>query len=348
MSKTLMKGNEALAEAAVRAGCRFFFGYPITPQSEIPEYMARRMPEVGGTFIQAESEVAAINMAYGAASAGKRVMVTSSSPGISLMQEGLSYLAASELPCVVVNIMRGTPGLGGIGPSQQDYFQAVKGGGHGDYRNIVLGPSTVQEMVDCVELAFDLAFKYRNPVCILGDGILGQMMEPVLFPEMYASLGDPDWAVGNFTAKGKRVIHSCYLNNEDLEKLVHKLFDKYETVSAQEVRFSDFQCRDASIVFAAFGTSARIAKQAVQVLRQKDIPAGLLQPLTLWPFPYRAFKEMQNLRAVIVVEMNMGQMVEDVRLALDSAAPVYKYGRTGGMVPSAKALVEMAEKIHLE
>jgi len=343
--RVLIKGNEALAEAAVRAGCRYFFGYPITPQSEILEYMAKRMPEVGGTFLQAESEVAAINMVFGAASTGARAMTSSSGPGISLMQEGLSYLAASEVPCVVINIMRGTPGLGGIGPSQQDYFQATKGGGHGDYKNIVLGPGSVQEAVNCVGLAFELAFRYRNPVVILGDGVLGQMMEPVIFPEMNDSHPLPHWAVGNRAKNGQRVIHSSYLSNEDMEQQVLKLFKKYEVIEKKEVRYEKYFCEDAKLLVAAYGTTARIAKQAVELLREKGIPAGLVRPITLWPFPYCAFNELLNIEAVLSIEMSMGQMFEDVKLAADGRVPVYHYGRTGGMIPSSKEIVEKTLEI---
>jgi len=335
----LMKGNEAIAEAAVRAGCRHFFGYPITPQNEIPEYMAKRLPTVGGVFLQAESEIAAINMVYGVAATGKRAMTSSSSPGISLMQEGISYLAASELPCLIVNIVRGTPGLGGIGPAQADYLQATKGGGHGDYKTIVLAPSTVQEAVEHVGLAFDLAFKYRNPVIILGDGILGQMMEPVILPpEKKAETMEPEWAVTGTKDHSQRVVHSCYLSNESVEKLVHKLFAKYALIEKAEKRYETYLIEDAEIGLVAFGTMARIAKSAVMFLREMGIKAGLIRPITLWPFPEQPFRKYTP-KLFFCVEMNMGQMLEDVKLAVGDQTPVFFYGRTGGIVPSTNEII---------
>ncbi len=344
--KLLMKGNEAVAEAAVRAGCRFFYGYPITPQSEIPEYMAKRMPQVEGTFLQAESEVAAINMIYGAAATGERAMTSSSSPGISLMQEGISYLAASELPCLIVNIVRGTPGLGGIGPAQADYFQATKGGGHGDYKTIVLAPGSVQEMADHVALAFDLAFKYRNPALILGDGILGQMMEPVTFPKLCDKVPAPEWAVRGKSCGEKKVIHSCYLANDDVENLVHHLFAKYDAIEKNEKRWEAYQLEDAEYVITAFGTTARIVKTAIERLRQEGIKVGLIRPITLWPFPEEPFVTMRSkVKSFLCVEMSMGQMVEDVERVVGIEVPVHFYGRTGGNVPEIDKIVEKVKQM---
>jgi 2-oxoglutarate ferredoxin oxidoreductase subunit alpha len=350
MAKELWKGNEAVAEAAVKAGCKFFFGYPITPQNEIPEYMSMRLPQVGGCFLQAESEVAAINMVYGAAGAGARVMTSSSSPGISLKQEGITYIAGAELPCVVVNMVRGGPGLGSIQPAQSDYFQATKGGGHGDYRLIVLAPASVQEAVDLVQEAFDIADQYRNPVMILGDGMMGQMMEPVEFTEVKKrKLPEKTWAtVGT---KGKRkpnVINSLYIEADVCEKHNVELFKKYAEIEKNEVRFEAYNTEGAEIVFAAYGTTARIVKNAIAALEKEGIKAGLIRPITLWPFPSKVFEEaaeQASVKAFLSVEMSMGQMVEDVRLSVIGKKPVYFYGRTGGAFPTPKAVAEEAKKI---
>lgn len=343
--KVLMKGNEALAEAAMRAGCRHFFGYPITPQTELAVYMAKKMPKVGGLFLQAESEVAAINMVYGAAGSGVRVMTSSSSPGISLKQEGISYIAGADLPCLIVNIVRGGPGLGGIQPAQSDYFQATKGGGHGDYHLIVLAPSSVQEMVDLTSLAFDLGDTYRMPVMIMGDGMLGQMMEPIVFEDKKGrELPEKTWATTGTKKKRKRnVINSLYLTPEELEDLVLEREKKYDKVKASEVRFEEYQTSDADYIIAAYGTTARIAKNAIEALRKEGYKVGLIRPITLWPFPVDAFQAAATkAKAFLSVEMSTGQMVEDVRLAVGGAAPVHFFGRTGGMVPTP---AEIAGKI---
>ncbi len=340
MAKVLMKGNEALGEAAVRAGCRFFFGYPITPQSELPHYLAQRLPEVGGLFLQAESEVAAINMVYGAAGAGARVMTSSSSVGISLKMEGISYIAGAELPCVIVNVVRGGPGLGGIQPAQSDYFQAVKGGGHGDYHLLVLAPASVQEMVDLMAKAFDLADKYRNPVMVLADGILGQMMEPVEFPaEILQELPAKPWATDGARGRGPNLINSLYLEPEKLEEHNHRLFEKYRQMQEQETMAENYHTDDAEVVVAAYGSTARIAKAAVDMARKEGIKAGLFRPVTLYPFPTEEINQAcAKAKQVLAVEMSMGQMIEDVKLSLNCRLPVSFYGRVGGMVPSTRAV----------
>jgi 2-oxoglutarate ferredoxin oxidoreductase subunit alpha len=336
MPKVLITGNEALAEAAVRAGCRRYFGYPITPQNEIPEFMSRRLPEIGGTFVQAESEIAAINMVYGASAVGERAMTSSSSPGISLMQEALSFMAASELPAVVVNMQRGGPGLGNISPSQADYFQAVKGGGHGDYKLLVYAPSTIQEIVDLTVRAFDKADEYRNPVMILGDGVLGQMMEPVTLPDIKSELTDKPWALTGAQGRPGKVIRSLYmLPGEEcaLERQNYRLKAKYERMAEHEVMCETVLIEDAELVLVAFGTSARIAKTAVHLARAEGVKAGLIRPITLFPFPEKIIaKTAETAERFLVVEMNMGQMVEDVRLAVNGRAPVSFYGRPGGAV----------------
>ena len=329
--KKLTKGNEAIAEAAVRGGCRFFAGYPITPQNEIPEYLSWRLNEVGGAFVQAESEVAAINMVYGAGGAGARAMTSSSSPGISLKQEGISYICGAEIPCVIVNMVRGGPGLGSIQPAQSDYFQTVKGGGHGDYHMLVYGPATIQEAVDITYEAFDKADKYRLPVMILGDGMLGQMMEPVELPPMkdLNSIPKKEWATdGTGVGEGRRVVNSLYIEADDLEVVNNRLFSRY-----------------AEIVLTAYGTVARIAKSAVKILREQGIKAGLLRPITLYPFPEDAFyKTATNgvCKEFMCVELSMGQMVEDVRLSVNGKAPVRFYGRAGGNVMTAE---DIAQKV---
>ncbi|HSW36178.1 MAG TPA: 3-methyl-2-oxobutanoate dehydrogenase subunit VorB [Candidatus Limnocylindrales bacterium] len=339
----LMKGNEAVAEAAIRAGCRYYFGYPITPQNEILEYMSWRLPEVGGVFIQAESEIAAINMVYGAAAAGVRAMTSSSSPGISLKLEGISYLCGSELPATIVNMTRGGPGLGTIQPAQSDYFQAVKGGGHGDYRLLVYGPESVQEMVDLTFLGVERADHYRNPVLILGDGILGQIMEPVCFPPFVelASLPNKPWAATGRHGGPKRVVNSLYLEPEDCEEHNRHLQAKYQDMANIEKRWETIQAEDASLLVVAFGTTARICRTSVENLREKGFPVGLFRPVSLWPFPDTALDKLLGtgrVRAVLVVEMNAGQMVEDVRLVACGRVPVHFYGRMGGMVPTPEEI----------
>ncbi|MDR2634725.1 MAG: 3-methyl-2-oxobutanoate dehydrogenase subunit VorB [Clostridiales bacterium] len=336
--KKLMKGNEAIAEAAVRGGCRYYFGYPITPQNEIPEYMSWRLPEVGGKFIQAESEISAINMVYGAAAAGGRSMTSSSSPGVSLKQEGISYICGAELPCVIINMVRGGPGLGGIQPAQSDYFQAVKGGGHGDYKMLVYGPSTVQEAVDIVYGAFEKAEKYRLPVMILGDGMLGQIMEAVQLPEALTpeQIKVPEWATtGTHIGENRKIINSLYIEPDVLENLNHKLFERYADLAEFETLCEEYRTDDAEIIITAYGTVARISKSTVDMLRAQGIRAGLIRPVTLFPFPvevYRAAAERASVREFVAVELSMGQMVEDVRLAVNGKKPVKFYGRSGGNV----------------
>ena len=345
--KVLMKGNEAIAEAAILAGCRHFFGYPITPQNEIPEYMSRRMPEVGGVFLQAESEVAGSNMVYGAACAGARVMTTSSSPGISLMQEAISYMAGAELPCVLVNIVRGGPGLGGIQGSQADYFQATKGGGHGDYRLIVLAPASVQELMDLTITAFDLADMYRIPVMILGDAILGQMMEPVIPGRREkADLPPKTWATVGAKMRPKNVITSLSLDPAKLEQHNFDLGKKYNKIADEQVRYKTYMTDDAETLLVAYGTCARISQAAVDMARERGLRVGLFRPVSLWPFPYEALQlaAEESLR-VLTVEMSLGQMVEDVRLAILGSKPVRFYGRTGGMTPTPREVLEEIERI---
>lgn len=334
--KVLMKGNEAIAEAAIRAGCRLFFGYPITPQTEVAAYMAKRMPKEGGTYLQAESEIAAINMVYGAAAAGARAMTSSSSPGISLKSEGISYMAGADLPGVIVNVQRGGPGLGGIQPSQADYWQATRAMGHGDFHVIVLAPSTVQEMTDLVFTAFDLADTYRTPVMVLADGMLGQMMEPVVLPELTGSAPAKPWAVtGHNGSRERNVVNSLYIQPEDLERLNRERFERYERVKAEEQRAESYLTDDADIVVVAFGASSRVARSAVNKARDKGIRAGLVRPITLWPFPTDAVAAAsKTATALLVIEMNMGQMVDDVRLAVNGALPVAFFGRTGGIIPT--------------
>ena len=352
MAKKLMKGNEAMAEAAIQAGCRYFFGYPITPQNQIPEYLSRRMPEVGGVFLQAESEVSASNMVYGAAGAGARVMTSSSSPGISLKQEAISYMACAELPCVIVNMVRSGPGLGGIQPSQGDYFQATRGGGHGDYRLVVLAPASLQEGVELMQEAFDIADTYRIPTMVIGDGMLGQMMEPVEFGT-YTPRKVPEktWASdGNSAKRGYRnIINSLYIEPADLEEVNKRLQARYAEITAKEVKYEKFQCDDAEVVLVAYGTTARVAKSAIRILReQHGIKAGLMRPITLWPFPeqvLRTLAEEEHVKHFLAVEMSAGQMVEDVRLAVENRKPVHFYGRTGGYVPTQKEIVNEVIRI---
>jgi len=340
--RRLMAGNEAAGEGAIRAGCRFYYGYPITPQNELTEYMASRLAEVGGTFIQAESELAAINMVYGSAAAGARAMTSSSSPGISLKQEGISYLAGSELPAVIINAQRGGPGLGDISPSQSDYFQSVKGGGHGDYHIIVLAPYSVQEYGDLVYDAFDLADTYRIPVMVLADGQLGQMMEPVEFQDR-ESLDMPpkDWALtGAKDGRERNITKSFYWIKGDLEKFNLKLQAKYDEIRRKEVRFETYDVEDADLVLVAYGTSARICREVLELGRRSGYRVGLLRPITLWPFPTKQLQEMaESVERFLVVEMSYGQMVEDVRLAIEGQRPVDFYGRSGGAVPTSKEIL---------
>lgn len=333
--KELWKGNEALAEAAVRAGCQAFFGYPITPQTELLEYMATRMPELGRVFLQAESEIGAINMVYGAACAGVRAMTSSSSPGISLMQEGMSYIAGSEVPAVVVDIMRGGPGLGNIQPSQADYFQITRSAGHGDYHPIVLAPGTVQEAVDLMMLTFDLAFRYRHLVILAGDGMLGQMMEAVEMPP-FADLpaAQHEWAVGAGGEHAPRIITSLYLAAERLEEVNLRLQAKLETIRQAEQRWEVTSTEDADLLIVAFGTVGRIAKSAMRQARARGLRVGLFRPISLWPFPFDALRAAAaRAKSVLVVEMNAGQMLEDVRLALGERKPIRFLGRMGGVIP---------------
>ena len=342
--KVLMKGNEAIAESAIRAGCRFFFGYPITPQTELAAYMAKRMPKEGGTYLQAESEVAAINMVYGAAAAGARVMTSSSSPGVSLKSEGVSYIAGADLPCLIINIERGGPGLGSIQPSQSDYWQATRALGHGDFQMVVYAPSTVQEMANLAYGAFDIADKYRTPVMILGDGMLGQMMEPVALPEPKTDLPEKPWATtGHQGKRAKNIANSLYLDANELEQSNIERFKRYEVIKATEQMSEEVNCDDAEIIVVAFGASSRIARSAVRAAREEGIKAGLFRPITLWPFPVDALEATKkHAKAYLSVEMNMGQMVDDVRLVVRDSAPVEFYGRTGGVIPTP---VEVLEKI---
>ncbi len=344
--KILMKGNEAIAEAAIKAGCMHYFGYPITPQTEVAAYMAKRMPKIGGCFLQAESEVAAINMVYGVASTGKRVMTSSSSPGISLKSEGLSYLAGSDLPAVIVNVQRGGPGLGGIQPSQADYFQATKGGGHGDFKMIVLAPSSVQEMADLTVKGFDLADKYRMPTMILADGTMGQMMEPVCLDYEKSESVDKPWATtGTKMERDHNIITSLFLNPDELEALVVERYDRYKVVEENEVMYEEYMMDDAEICIAAFGIAARVAKNAINEARKQGIKVGLIRPITLWPFPVEPFKKAASqVKEIISVELSMGQMIEDVKLASECKVPVTLCSRTGGMIPSPEQVLEAIKK----
>jgi len=345
--RILMCGNEALAEAAIIAGVDAYFGYPITPQNEITAYMSRRMPEEGRVFVQSESELAAINMVFGASATGKRAMTTSSSPGISLMQEGISYLAGAELPAVVVNVMRGGPGLGNIAPSQGDYFQATRGGGHGDYRTIVFGPSSVQELVDCMLLAFDLADEYRMTVVILADGILGQMMEPIVLQRKpQRKLPPKDWALTGAKGREQNIVRSLWLPEGALEKHNYKLKAKYEQVQKNEVICEEYHVDDAEIVVVAYGVAARIVRGAVNKAREDQIKAGWIRPITLWPFPTEQIsKAADELRIFLTVEMSCGQMIEDVKLAVAGKAPVVFYGRPGGGVPTVDEILDKIKQL---
>jgi 2-oxoglutarate/2-oxoacid ferredoxin oxidoreductase subunit alpha len=350
MAKKLMKGNEAIGEAAIKAGCRNFFAYPITPQNEVAEYLARRMPEVGGAFVQAESELGASNMVFGATATGELAFTTSSSPGISLMSETISYIAGAQLPAVFVNIVRGGPGLGGILPAQSDYFQATKGGGHGDYRCLVLAPATVQEAVDLVGLAFQLAVKYRNPVLIMGDGMIGQMMEPVEFREP-ASAGvvadKESWATTGAKGRTRHIVRSLFLDPEQLERNCHELAAKYERWHKDEIRFVTHNCEGKlQLLVTAYGTMARICQTAIDELKAEGINIGLFRPISLYPFPTAALAEQaRKVGRVLCVEMSMGQMVEDVRAAVGHDVPVEFFGRTGGIVPSPDEVAAQMRRV---
>lgn len=348
MEKLLMKGNEAVGAAAIKAGCRFFFGYPITPQNEIPEYMSKELPLVGGTFVQAESEIAAINMVYGAAGAGARVMTSSSSPGIALKQEGLSYMAGSELPCVIVNMMRSSPGLGGIQPAQADYFMSTRGGGNGDYYMPVYAPASIQETVDLVMEAFDVADQYRTPVMILGDGMIGQMMESVEFKEpKKRKLAEKDWAaVGTGGKRKPNIINSLEIEPDVLEAHIEKLFVKFDEIKKNEVLFEKVNCEDADVVAVAYGTISRVVRNAIKKCEAEGIKLGLIRPITLWPFPFEAFEEISpKTKAFLSVEMSAGQMIDDVKIAANGRIPVEFYGRNGGNVPKPDGVVDKVKEI---
>ncbi|MDH7490262.1 MAG: 3-methyl-2-oxobutanoate dehydrogenase subunit VorB [Anaerolineae bacterium] len=350
MAKVLMKGNEAIAEAAIRAGCEAYFGYPITPQSEVLEYMSARMPELGRAFVQAESELGAVNMVYGAACTGARVMTTTSSPGFSLMQEGLSYIACSEVPAVAVNVMRGGPGLGNIQPSQADYFQMTKGGGHGDYSPIVLAPSTVQEAVDLVILAFDLADKYRQPVYIIADGMLGQMMEPVELPELKPpQRPERPWALTGAKGRPRNIITSLQLDPPTLEKVNLRLQETYKRIRENEQRYEEYMTDDADLLVVAYGTAARIVKTAIVKARRDGLTAGLFRPITVNPYPYDALRRAaEKAKRLLVVELSAGQMLEDVRLAVMDKRPIHFFGKMGGVVPMPEDVVDAMKKAMAE
>ena len=340
--RVLMKGNEAIAEAAIRAGCRHYFGYPITPQTEIAAYMAKKMPKIGGVFLQAESEIASINMVYGAAAAGMRVMTSSSSPGISLKAEGLSYIAGSDVPALVVNVQRGGPGLGGIQPSQSDYFQATKGGGHGDYRMIVLAPASVQEMASLTIKGFNLADKYLMTSMILADGTIGQMMEPISFEDAEIETYEKPWALTGTECKRKHnIVNSLYLQPDALEKTNIERYERYKVIEENEPMWEEYMMEDAEICVVAFGIASRVAKNAVVAAREEGIKVGLIRPITLWPFPVKPLAAAADkCKAFVSVELNMGQMIEDVRLATSCKRPVTLCNRSGGMIPSPEQVLE--------
>ena len=344
--KVLMKGNEAIAEAAIRAGCRHYFGYPITPQTELAAYMAKRMPKIGGCFLQAESEIAAINMVYGVSSTGKRVMTSSSSPGVSLKQEGISYIAGADLPALIVNVQRGGPGLGGIQPSQSDYFQATKGGGHGDYHLIVLAPASVQEMADLTAKCFELGDKYRMPAMLLADGTMGQMMEPVLLPEESDVTVEKPWALtGTKMQREHNIVNSLYLKPEELEKTNFERYERYKAVEENEVMYEEYMMDDAEVCVMAFGIAARVSKNAVVEARKQGIKAGLLRPITLWPFPKKAVaKAAEHCKGFVSVELSMGQMIEDIQLSSECKRPVLLCNRAGGMIPSPEQVLDSIKK----
>ena len=340
--RVLMKGNEAIAEAAIRAGCRHYFGYPITPQTEIAAYMAKKMPKIGGVFLQAESEIASINMVYGAAATGTRVMTSSSSPGISLKAEGLSYIAGSDVPALVVNVQRGGPGLGGIQPSQSDYFQATKGGGHGDYRMIVLAPASVQEMASLTIKGFNLADKYLMTSMILADGTIGQMMEPISFEDAEVETYEKPWALTGTEGKRKHnIVNSLYLKPDELEKKNFERYERYKIVEENEPMWEEYMMEDAEICVVAFGIASRVAKNAIVAARAEGIKVGLIRPITLWPFPVKPLKAAADqVKSFISVELNMGQMIEDVRLATECKRPVTLCNRAGGMIPSPEQVLD--------
>ncbi len=348
MAKALLKGNDAIVRGAILAGCRVYFGYPITPASEIAETAAKYMPKVGGTFLQAESEVAAINMVYGASGAGARVMTASSGPGISLKMEGVSYIAGAELPCVIVSIVRGGPGLGNIAPEQGDYHQVVWGGGHGNYKNIVLAPNSVQEMCDLTVLAFELADKYRGPVFILSDGATGQMMEPVSFPDTAVAAPKKDWTVGVGEGPRKNLVSSIFLDGDELEAHNLHLQEKYAEITKNEVRFEEYRIEDADLVAVGFGIVARVLRSAIDQLRKEGLKIGLLRPITLWPFPeqkLRKLAETDRIGKFVTVEMNNGQMVKDVKLAIEGRKPVEFYGRMGGNIPTVTEVADALKRL---
>ena len=344
--RVLMKGNEAIAEAAIRAGCRHYFGYPITPQTEIAAYMAKKMPKIGGVFLQAESEIASINMVYGAAAAGVRVMTSSSSPGISLKSEGLSYIAGSDVPALVVNVQRGGPGLGGIQPSQSDYFQATKGGGHGDYRMIVLAPASVQEMASLTIKGFNLADKYLMTAMILSDGTIGQMMEPISFEDAEVETYEKPWALTGTEGKRKHnIVNSLYLKADELEAKNIERFERYKIVEENEPMWEEYMMEDAEICVVAYGIASRVAKNAIVAARKEGIKVGLIRPITLWPFPKKAVaKAADQVKGFISVELSMGQMIEDVRLYSGCKKPVSLCNRVGGMIPSPEQVLESIRK----
>lgn len=350
MSKVLMKGNEAIAEAAIACGCRHYFGYPITPQTEVAEYMAKRMPKVGGLCLQAESEIAAINMVLGASAAGVRVMTSSSSPGIALKSEGISYLVGSDLPCLILNIQRGGPGLGGIQPAQSDYNLAVKSAGHGDSHMVVYAPSSIQEIVDLTATAFDVGDRYRVPVMMLADGALGQMMEPVDIEGIGTkALPEKPWAAcGHEGKRKKNIVNSLYIEPDELERRVLARYERYAKIAAEETRWEEYRLDDAEICVVAYGITARICKTAVDAARRKGIRVGMFRPVTLWPYPSKQLDQScakAGVKRVLVAELNMGQMVDDVRLAINCRLPVEFYGRTGGMMPSPDEILAQIEKL---
>jgi len=345
--KVLMKGNEALAEAAIAAGCRHFFGYPITPQTEVAAHMSKRMPKIGGVYLQAESEIAAINMVLGASAAGVRSMTSSSSPGVSLKSEGLSYMAGSDLPAVIVNVQRAGPGLGGIQPSQADYWQATRASGHGDFKMLVFAPSTVQEMVDLTATAFDLSDKYRMPAMILSDGLLGQMMEPVIMSDAKTNMPEKPWAVSGHKGKRKHnVVNSLYIEPKNLDAVVRERFVRYGKIQETEQRCEEYLTEDAEIVLVAYGASARICRSAVDMARKEGIKVGLIRPITLWPYPSNAIlSAAEKAKAFLCVEMSMGQMVDDVRLVVNGKKRVEFFGLTGGLVPTPAEVLGEIKKM---
>ncbi len=346
--RVLMRGNHVLGEAAVLAGCRFYAGYPITPQNELPEYLSARLPQVGGVFIQGESEIASVNMILGAAAAGARVMTSSSSPGISLKQEGISYMAGMELPGVIVNTMRGGPGLGNIAPSAADYFQATRGGGHGDYRTPVLAPSGCQELAELTFLAFELADRYRNPVMIVGDGIMGQMMEPVVFPDPIdpKDLPEKDWILTGCKGRAPRAMFSMILDVNKMYKHNLKLQEKYELIAAQEVRYEALGVEEAEIIIVAYGTAARIAESAIEELGPNGLSVGLFRPITLWPFPVKPLRRLaEKASKIAVFEFSTGQLLEDVIISVGERAPIYFYGIPGGVVPTPAEIADFMRSV---